>query len=69
MMIKPLKTKPLEIGDLIYLTHDIIEQKKYDIPKIGVVVRVKKLLRLYDILLQKEKTYLKDVNEIYISKI
>ena len=68
-MTKTTRTEPLEIGDLVYLTHDTIYETKYDTPKIGIVVRVKKLLRLYEILLQKEKIYLKDVNEIFLRKI
>jgi hypothetical protein len=54
--------KPFEIGDLVHLT-------TYNPPEIAIIVKVKKLLRLYDILLQKEQIYLKDVHEQYINKI
>lgn len=61
MTIKKLD-KPFEVGELICVT-------TYDPPEIGIVVKVKKLLRLYDILLQKEQLYLKDIHENYIKKI
>jgi hypothetical protein len=61
MTIKILD-KPFEVGQLVYLT-------TRDPPEIAVIVKVKKLLRLYDILLQKEQLYLKDVHENYIKKI
>ena len=54
--------KPFEVGDLVHLT-------TYEPPAIAIVVKVKKLLRLYDILLQKEQIYLKDIHEEYINKI
>jgi hypothetical protein len=61
MMINKLD-KPFEIGDLVHLT-------TFHPPEIAIIVKVKKLLRLYDILLQKEQIYLKDVHEQYINKI
>lgn len=54
--------KPFEVGDLVYLN-------TFNPPAIAIVVKVKKLLRLYDILLQKEQTYLPDIPEQYINKI
>lgn len=54
--------KPFEVGDLVHLN-------TYEPPAIAIVVKVKKLLRLYDILLQKEQIYLKDIHEEYINKI
>jgi hypothetical protein len=48
--------KPFEIGDLVHLT-------TYNPPEIAIIVKVKKLLRLY------EQIYLKDVHEQYINKI
>lgn len=54
--------KPFEVGELVYLN-------TYNPPAIAIVVKVKKLLRLYDILLQKEQIYLPDIHEQYITKI
>jgi hypothetical protein len=61
MTIKKLD-KPFEVGDLVYL-------KTLNPPEIAIVVKVKKLLRLYDILLQKNQIYLPDIHEEFISKI
>jgi hypothetical protein len=54
--------KPFEVGDLVYLN-------TLNPPEIAIVVKVKKLLRLYDILLQKNQIYLPEIPEQYISKI
>jgi hypothetical protein len=44
-----------EVGDLVYY----LEDSK---PKIALIVKAKKLLKLYDILIQTENVYIKDVH-------
>lgn len=59
-----IKNEDLQIGDLVKVA--IAGNSEISI---GVIIKVKKLLRLYDILLQKEAVTLKDIHQIYIRKV
>lgn len=48
-------TEVYEAGDLVYYF-------EYDKAKLALVVKAKKLLKLYDILIQTENVYIKDVH-------
>lgn len=55
------KIKELEIGDLVYYAN-------LDKPKLAIIVKTKKLLKLYDILIQTENIYIKDVHITLLEK-
>lgn len=57
-----IKTEGLEIGNLVYYG-------SFDKPKVAIIVKAKKLLRLYDILIQTENLYIKDVHISLLQKI
>ena len=61
----------LKVGDLIKYYPDHRDYDDWDdwMPKIGIVIKVKKLLMLYDILLQTENTVVKDVDIYSLEKI
>lgn len=37
-------------------------------PKLAIIVKTKKLLKLYDILIQTENIYLKDIPSVWLQK-
>lgn len=58
------KIDELEVGNLVYyfdVSDDFLVK-----PKVGIVIKVKKLLKLYDVLLQAENRCIKN---IHISKL
>ena len=60
---KKIQTDFLQVGDLIiYKPLSAIKTQ------LGIVVKVKKLLKLYDILIQTENVYIKDVPLDYLQK-
>lgn len=66
------KTKNLEVGDLVYYfpvtTIASSLQNPENKPKLAIIVKVKKLLKLYDILIQTENIYLKDIHITWLQK-
>lgn len=72
MRKQKIKTENLEIGDLVYYFPDNtiynstnnIKQK----PKLAIIVKAKNLLKLYDILIQTENIYLKDIHITWLEK-
>ena len=56
MQKKTQKTDELKVGDLI-----IYKPTSVIILQLGIIVKAKKLLKLYDILLQTQNIYLRDV--------
>jgi hypothetical protein len=58
----------IKVGDLVHVSGYISADGNVE-SKLGIVVKIKKLLKLYDVLLQVDKTYLKDVNIMFIDKI
>lgn len=61
MQRKKKKTNKFEIGDLVYL-------KTHNPPKIAIIVKVKNLLKLYDILIQSDNVYIKDIHIEWLEK-
>lgn len=55
------KIKQLEVGDLVYYAN-------LDKPKLAIIVKTKRLLKLYDILIQTENIYIKDVHITLLEK-
>lgn len=49
------------IGDLVYYAC-------FEKPKLAIIVKTKKLLKLYDILIQTENIYIKDVHVTLLQK-
>lgn len=62
MLKQKIKTEELEIGNLVYYG-------VFDKPKVAIIVKAKKLLKLYDILIQTENLYIKDVHISLLQKI
>ena len=62
MLKQKNKTEELEIGNLVYYG-------VFDKPKVAIIVKAKKLLKLYDILIQTENLYVKDVHITLLQKI
>jgi len=58
----------IKVGDLVHVSGYISADGNVE-SKLGIVVKAKKLLKLYDVLLQVDKTYLKDVNIMFLDKI
>lgn len=65
------KTENLNIGDLVYYlpiqtTNNAFEAA--DKPKLAIIVKAKNLLKLYDILIQTENIYLKNIHITWLQK-
>lgn len=69
-----IKTDDLEVGDLVYYfpvssiystLHNVDIDNK---PKLAIIVKAKNLLKLYDILIQTENIYLKDIHITWLQK-
>jgi len=60
MTAKKIRTE-FEVGDLVYLIN-------YSPAKLGIIVKAKNLLKLYDVLIQTDNIYLKDVNIEWLKK-
>jgi hypothetical protein len=62
-----------QVGDLVYyFPISTIYSSLHDIdnkPKLGIIVRAKNLLKLYDILIQTENIYLKDIHITWLQKV
>jgi hypothetical protein len=56
-----MMTEKYEVGDLVYYS-------SVEGIKIALITKVKKLLKLYDILIQTENVYIKDVHISYLQK-
>jgi hypothetical protein len=56
-----IKIEQLQVGDLVYYCH-------FDKPKLAIIVKTKKLLKLYDILIQTDNIYIKDVHITLLQK-
>lgn len=54
-------TEKYEVGDLVYYC-------SAEGSKVALILKVKKLLKLYDILIQTENVYVKDVHITYLQK-
>ena len=61
------KIEPLQVGDLVYY-FEIDSNSKHSEPKLALIVKAKNLLKLYDILIQTENIYLKNVHIICLQK-
>lgn len=66
------KTETLEVGDLVfyYPVHTVATafEEVTIKPKLALVVKAKNLLKLYDILIQTENIYLKDIHITWLQK-
>lgn len=65
------KIEELKIGDLVYyfpIQTIASAFKKPDKPKLGIIVKTKNLLKLYDILIQTENIILKDIHISWLQK-
>lgn len=60
MQRQKMKTD-FQVGDLVYVT-------SYESQPLGIIVKAKNLLKLYDVLLQLENIYLKNVNIDWLKK-
>jgi hypothetical protein len=62
----------LQVGDLVYYysVHTVTTafQKGTIEPKLGIIVKAKNLLKLYDVLIQTENIYLKDIHISWLQK-
>lgn len=56
-----MMTEKYEVGDLVYYS-------SVEGIKIALITKVKKLLKLYDILIQTENIYIKNVHISYLQK-
>jgi hypothetical protein len=56
-----MMTEKYEVGDLVYYS-------SVEGIKIALITKVKKLLKLYDILIQTENVYMKNVHISYLQK-
>ncbi len=56
-----MTTEKYEVGDLVYYS-------SVEGIKIALITKVKKLLKLYDILIQTENVYMKNVHISYLQK-
>lgn len=63
-----IKTENLQVGDLVTYCKSNIYTADIQ-PKIAIIVKVKKLLKLYDILIQTENIYLKDIHISHLTKL
>lgn len=66
-----IKTENLEVGDLVYYypVQTVASAfKNLDKPKLAIIVKAKNLLKLYDILIQTENIYLKDIHITWLQK-
>ena len=64
MMIKKTQTEIFKVGDLvIYKPLSAIKIQ------LAIIVKAKKLLKLYDVLIQTENIYIKDVPIEYLQKL
>jgi len=62
------KIESLNIGDLVYYSEYNIFNPEHQ-PKVAIIVKAKKLLKLYDILIQTENVYLKDIHISRLTKL
>lgn len=62
------KIESLNIGDLVYYSEYNIFNPEHQ-PKVAIIVKAKKLLKLYDILIQTENVYLKDIHISCLTKL
>ena len=66
------KIDNLEIGDLVYYfpvsTIASSLNNSDNKPKLAIIVKAKNLLKLYDILIQTENIYLKDIHITWLQK-
>jgi hypothetical protein len=62
MTNQKIKNERLEIGDLVYYAN-------FEKPKLAIIVKTKNLLKLYDILIQTENIYIKDVHITLLQKV
>ena len=62
------KIESLEVGDLVYYCQYNIFNPEHQ-PKIAIIVKTKNLLKLYDILIQTENVYLKDIHISRLTKL
>jgi hypothetical protein len=64
--------KNINVGDLVYyFPVSTIYSSLYsndNKPKLAIVVKAKNLLKLYDILIQTENIYLKDIHITWLQK-
>lgn len=58
-----------EIGDLVYYYPDVEPDDNNWQPRVGLIVKAKNLLKLYDVLLQTENIIVKDVDIYSLEKI
>lgn len=58
---QPTRIESLNIGDLVYYC-------SFETPKLAIIVKAKKLLKLYDILIQTDNIYIKDVHISLLQK-
>jgi hypothetical protein len=64
------KTEDFQVGDLVYYfqissSSDSGEDNK---PKLAIIAKAKNLLKLYDIIIQTENVYKKNVHIIWLRK-
>lgn len=64
MRKQKIKTEELGIGDLVYY-FPVADSN----PKLAIIVKAKNLLKLYDILIQTENIYLKDIHIASLQKV
>lgn len=62
MRKQKIKIEELQIGDLVYYSSE-------EGAKIALIVKIKKLLKLYDILIQTENICIKDVHITSLHKV
>lgn len=66
-----IKTDDLQVGDLVYYFPVHTVSTAFDginKPKIAIIIKAKNLLKLYDILIQSENIYLKDIHITWLQK-
>lgn len=67
-----IKTELFQVGDLVYYypVHTVATafEKTSIKPKLAIIVKAKNLLKLYDILIQTENIYLKDIHITSLQK-
>lgn len=61
MQKQPTNIKDYKVGDLVYYCY-------FEKPKLAIIVKAKKLLKLYDILIQTDNIYVKDVHVTLLQK-
>jgi len=67
MQKQPTKIESLNIGDLVYYSEYNIFNPQHQ-PKLAIIIKAKKLLKLYDILIQTDNVYIKDVHITLLQK-